>query len=187
MTLALAAIGATAGMASLLWRVYRDAIYRSRLRLRLSIIPRIPKDARTGENLLHFSDIVIMVTNRGREPVLVTQVGGRAKYRHRRERYNFAFDVPDMPQRFAPGDIETFVVPYPDNAEEITVIGVWDSLGIRHTASRGSWRHIQRDTTVTASDGVVCVTELGFRRLFNWRDRPLSVRAARDKDTIPVN
>jgi len=167
--------------------IYRDAIYGSRLRVQLTVAPKVPATAQAGDDILGASDIVITITNRGRSPVLVTSVGGIAKHRPgAKEGYVFNFDGLPVPKRFEPGDAERFVLPIPDNFKDVTTICVWDSLGEQHAVKRGSLTHLQRDIKVTLlSGGVVRVEELGFRRLFRWEDLPGVRRTIRSDRSKP--
>jgi hypothetical protein len=159
-TLVMAVIGAATGTASLGWTIYRDAIYRAKLRVDASINFG-PPGANTLVDYLSSCKLVVTVTNVGRHSVVVRQIG-YGEWRSVR-----MWRTPTLPRRLEPADSEAFEFPFPMDVDRILYIAAWDSIGRIHRLPKRRMFWLQHRWTITLKNGGVTITN----NFAGWKGR----------------
>lgn len=158
-TAIIAIYGALLSSIALGWNIYRQFTDKGRLSVQCYIgnfCPAVSKETKDylikdlPESLVEWASqnihedrdyLIYKVTDIGRKPILVTQVGGG--YRNG-EQFLINPNCP-MPKELKPG--EYFLEYSPDLSildKDLRFLGVWDSLGKIHKADRKTFRMLKR-------------------------------------------
>jgi hypothetical protein len=138
-TILVAMYGAVVATAVAIWNIYRSITDRGRLRVTVTRVeafaPGVDEDKLCYE-----------VTNVGRQPIWLTQIGG--VYRTRGD--DFMIPLNQLPKKLEPG--ETFNAASPSDAENLDAervlfFGAWDSFGKIHKLPRRQLKALLKDLT----------------------------------------
>ena len=125
-TILVAVYGAVVATAVAVWNIYRGITDRGRLRVSVTranvFAPGVGDVAK--------DKVWYKVTNVGRQPIWLTQIGGDTKNRE-----HFFIDVPQqLPKKLEPGEAfdDASSNAKSLDAENVSFLGAWDSLGRIH-------------------------------------------------------